>query len=133
MRAPATTLRMAAPYTLKRLTDVDDSAPRFGYEDHQEARFATRDLQAEQTGVSHHRVKPGKRQGFAHRHENAEEVYVVIAGSGRVKLDDDIVDLAPLDAIRVAPGVTRCFEGGPDGIEYLAFGPHHENDGEIIP
>ena len=123
---------MAAPYTLKRLTEVDDSAPGFGFQDHQEARFATRALEAEQTGVSHHRVKPSMRQGFAHRHENAEEVYVVIGGSGRMKLDDDIVDLERLDAVRVAPGVTRQLEAGPDGLEIVVFGPHHEGDGDLV-
>ena len=124
---------MAGPYTLKKLTDVDDSATKFGYGEVQEARFATRDLEAEHTGVSHHRVKPGKRQGFAHKHENAEEVYVVLAGSGRVKLDDEIVDIEALDAIRVSPGVTRQFEAGPDGIELIACGPRHEGDGELLP
>ena len=124
---------MAGPYTLKKLTDVDDSAPRFGYDENQEARFATKDLEAEQTGISHHRVKPGKRQGFAHKHEQAEEVYVVIAGSGRVKLDDEIVEIERLDAIRVAPGVTRQFEGGPDGLELVVVGPRHDGDGEILP
>ena len=58
---------------------------------------------------------------------------MVIAGSGRVKLDDDIVELEPLDAIRVAPEVIRQFEGGPDGLQILAFGPRHERDGEILP
>jgi mannose-6-phosphate isomerase-like protein (cupin superfamily) len=124
---------MAARYTHKNLAEVEDSAPRFGYDERQEARFARRDLNAEQTGVSYHRVKPGRRQGFAHRHEQAEEVYVVLAGSGRVKLDDDVVELQRLDAVRVAPGVTRAFEGGPEGLELLAFGPHHEGDGEILP
>jgi mannose-6-phosphate isomerase-like protein (cupin superfamily) len=124
---------MPASYTLKKLTEVDDSAPRFGYEELQEARFATKDLEAEQTGISHLRVKPGKRQGFAHKHENAEEIYVVLAGSGRVKLDDEIVDIAPRDAIRVAPGVTRQFEGGSDGLELIAVGARHEGDGEILP
>ena len=80
---------MTGRYTLKKLTDVEDSAPKFGYDELQEARFATRDLEAEHTGVSHHRVKPGKRQGFAHKHDEAEEVYVVLKGSGRIKLDDD--------------------------------------------
>lgn len=124
---------MPAPYTHTNLSDVDDSAPSFGYGDVQEARFAMNALDAEHTGVSFHRVKPGKRQGFAHRHENAEEVYVVLSGSGRVKLDDDIVELAPRDAVRVAPGVIRAFEGGPEGIEILACGPHHAGDGEIVP
>jgi mannose-6-phosphate isomerase-like protein (cupin superfamily) len=124
---------LAAAFTRKKLTDVKDSAPGFGYDELQEARFATGDLEAEDTGVSHHRVKPGKRQGFGHRHEKAEEVYVVVAGSGRVKLDDEIVELGLLDAVRVAPTVTRAFEGGPDGIEYIAFGARHEGDGEIVP
>lgn len=123
---------MAAPYTLKRLTDVEDSAPKFGFDEVQEARFANGDLETDHTGVSHLRVKAGKRQAFAHRHDEAEEVYVVLAGSGRLKLDDQIVEVEPLDAIRVAPGVIRKFEGGPDGIEVLAVGPRHDGDGELI-
>jgi mannose-6-phosphate isomerase-like protein (cupin superfamily) len=120
-------------FTVKRLTDVEDSAPRFGYEEVQEARFARNDLDAEETGVSLHRVKPGKRQGFAHRHDKAEEVYVVISGSGRMKLDDDIIEVHPLDAIRMAPGVTRILEAGPEGLEVLAVGAHHEGDVEMLP
>jgi mannose-6-phosphate isomerase-like protein (cupin superfamily) len=124
---------MAGPYTLITLTEVEDSAPKFGYGELQEARFAHDDLDAQDTGVSHHRVKAGRRQGFAHKHENAEEVYVVLSGSGRVKLDDDIVDIERLDAIRVAPGVIRAFEAGPEGLELLAVGAHHEGDGELLP
>ena len=124
---------MATPYTLKKLTDVEDSAPRFGYDELQEARFANDELDAEDTGVSYHRVKPGKRQGFGHRHENAEEVYVVLSGTGRVKVEDEILDLEPLDALRVVPGVMRQFEAGPDGLDLLAFGPRHEGDGEVVP
>lgn len=124
---------MSTGYTRARLTEVKDSAPGFGYGDHQEAHFATGDLEAVETGVSYHRVKPGMRQGFAHRHDAAEEVYVVIRGAGRMKLDDEIIDLVPLDAIRVAPATIRQFEGGPDGLEVIAFGPHHQGDGEILP
>ena len=124
---------MADPYTRKKLTDVDDSAVKGGFSEVQEARFATKDLDAEHTGVSHHRVKPGKRQAFAHKHDDAEEVYVVLAGSGRMKLDDDVIEITELDAIRVSPGVTRTFEGGTNGLEVLAFGPRHEGDGEILP
>jgi mannose-6-phosphate isomerase-like protein (cupin superfamily) len=123
---------MATPYTLKKLTDVEDSAPKFGFGEIQEARFATSDLETEDTGVSHHRLKAHQRQPFAHKHEQAEEVYVVLAGSGRVKLDDEIVAIDRLDAIRVEPGVIRAFEAGSDGIELLAFGARHEGDGETI-
>jgi uncharacterized cupin superfamily protein len=124
---------MAAPFTLKNLAEVDDSAPKFGYAEVQEARFAKDELDAEQTGVSYQRVKPGKRQAFAHRHERAEEVYVVLGGSGQAKLEDQIVELRALDAIRVAPGVTRAFQAGPDGLELLAFGPRHDGDGDVLP
>ena len=123
---------MAASYTLKQLTDVKDSAPAFGLGEVQESRFAGADLEATDTGFAHQRIKPNQRVPFAHRHENAEEVYVVLAGSGRVKLDDEIVGLAKLDALRVAPTVTRAFESGPDGLELLVFGPHHKGDGEVI-
>ena len=124
---------MAAPFTLKNLAEVDDSAPKFGYAEVQEARFAKDELEAEQTGVSYQRVKPGKRQAFAHRHERAEEVYVVLRGSGQAKLDDQIVDLRALDALRVAPGVTRAFQAGSAGLELLAFGPRHDGDGDVLP
>jgi mannose-6-phosphate isomerase-like protein (cupin superfamily) len=122
---------MAAPFTIKKLTEIDDSAPKFGYGELQEARFATGDLEATETGVSLHRVKPGKRQGFAHRHDEAEEVYVILSGSGRMRLDEDIVDVKALDAIRVAPQVTRAFEAGSEGLSLVVFGPRHDGDGEI--
>jgi mannose-6-phosphate isomerase-like protein (cupin superfamily) len=124
---------MTPSYTIRKLTDVDDSAVKFGITETQEARFASEDLETEHTGVSYHRVRPSTRQAFGHKHENAEEVYVVISGSGRVKLDDEIVEVEPLHALRVSPTVTRCFEGGDDGLELLAFGPRHKGDGEIIP
>lgn len=124
---------MSAPFTHKKLTDVKDSAPEFGIDDVQEARFAKGDLEAEKTGLSHVRLKPGKRSPFGHKHDEAEEVYVVIAGSGRLKLDDEIVEIERLDAIRVSPEVVRAFEAGPEGIEVLAVGARHDGDGEVIP
>src|SRR5947207_1389502 len=81
----------------------------FGLGELYEARFATGDLGAQATGVSYHRLKPNRRSAFAHKHEEAEEVYVVLAGAGRMKLDDEIVDIRPLDAIRVSPEVIRAF------------------------
>ena len=98
----------------------------------QEARFPRSDLGAEQTGINFLTVKPSRREAFAHRHRTAEEIYVVLAGSGWVKLDDDLVELLPLDAVRVSPGVARCFEAGPDGLEVLIFGPHVEGDSEMV-
>src|SRR5262245_16587276 len=103
-------------YTIKNLREVEDMAASQGFGEVQEARFAHGDLNAEQTGVSLQRVKPGKRHAFAHRHETAEEIYVVLSGSGRVKLDDEVKDVGPLDAIRVGPAVTRAFEAGDEGL-----------------
>ena len=119
-------------YTHKNLKQVKDSAPEFGFGHHQEAHFATEDMDAENTGLSYHVVRPDQRQGFGHRHENAEEIYVVLSGTGRAKLDDEIIDLEPMDAIRVAPQVARAFEAGSDGLELLAFGPRHKGDGELV-
>jgi mannose-6-phosphate isomerase-like protein (cupin superfamily) len=119
-------------HTIKNLRESEDMAPKFGFDAVQEARFAWRDLDAEQTGLALIRVKPGQRQAFAHRHDQAEEIYVIISGRGRIKLDDEITEVGPLDAIRIAPGVARSMEAGDDGIEYLAFGPHYEGDGEIL-
>ncbi len=119
-------------YTIKNLHDVEDSAPKFGFSETQEARFPREDLGAETIGLAYHVVRPGKRQAFAHRHHDAEEVYVVLSGAGRLKLDDDVVEIRTMDAIRVAPQVARSFEAESDGLALLAFGPRHEGDGEII-
>ena len=119
-------------YTIKNLRETEDQAPGFGLGEIQEAHFPAKELDAEAIGVGYHVIRPGKRQGFAHRHEQAEEIYVVLAGTGKVKLDGETVDIAALDAIRVAPKVTRAFEAGPDGMEVLVFGPRHEGDGEIV-
>jgi uncharacterized cupin superfamily protein len=119
-------------YTIKNLREVEDMAASQGFGEVQEARFANADLDAEQIGISLQRVKPGKRHAFAHRHNEAEEVYVVIAGSGRVKLDDEVEEVGELDAIRVAPSVTRAFEAGDEGLELLAFSPRAKGDAEIV-
>jgi quercetin dioxygenase-like cupin family protein len=118
-------------YTKLNLHDAEDLAEKHGFGHIQEARFAWRELDTEQTGLSHQRIKPGQR-GFPHRHQQAEEVYVVLAGSGRVKLDEEVERVKLLDAIRVSPGVVRAFEAGDDGLELLAFGPRRENDAEMV-
>jgi mannose-6-phosphate isomerase-like protein (cupin superfamily) len=119
-------------YTVKNLRQVEDMAAGQGLGEVQEARFAHGDLDAEQTGVSLQLVRPGQRHAFAHRHKEAEEVYVVLAGSGRVKLDDEVVEVREMDAIRVAPPVTRAFEAGADGLELLVFSPRAQGDAEIV-
>jgi mannose-6-phosphate isomerase-like protein (cupin superfamily) len=119
-------------YTIKNLRDVEDVAPKFGFEEVQEARFPRKDLDSETVGLAFHRVKPGRRQAFAHRHQEAEEVYVILSGEGRMKLDDEVIDVGPMDAVRVTPTVARAFEAGPNGLELLVFGPRHAGDGEVL-
>ena len=117
-------------YAKKNLREVEGSAVKYGLSNTQEARFPREDRGAKQTGVNYLTIKPDQREAFAHRHREAEEVYVVLAGSGRVKLDDELVDLTQLDAVRVSPGTARSFEAGPDGLEVLIFGPRVEGDGD---
>jgi uncharacterized cupin superfamily protein len=123
---------MPGAFTKLNLTAVDDAAPENGFGDRWEARVARDALEAELTGVTYFRLLPGKRSPFTHRHTEAEELYVVLTGSGRAKLDDEVVEVAPLDCLRVAPATARAFEAGPDGLELLAFGPHHPGDGEPV-
>ena len=119
-------------YTIKNLRDVEDQAAKHGFGELQESRFANQELGTEATGLAYHVLRPGKRQPFGHRHQQAEEVNVVLSGSGRVKLDDEVVELRPLDAIRIAPAVARAFEAGPDGLEFIVFGPRMAGDAEVI-
>jgi mannose-6-phosphate isomerase-like protein (cupin superfamily) len=110
-------------YTIKNLKeDVEDAAPRFGLSPQLEARFARKALGCRQTGMSYERLAPNVRMGFGHKHADQEEIYVVVAGSGRVKIEDEIRDVRQWDAIRVGTDTMREFEAGPDGIQLIAFG-----------
>ena len=109
-------------YSIENLRELEDLAKKYGLSPAMETHFARDPLDCEQSGLSLQRLAPNARQPFGHRHEQEEELYVVVAGSGRVKLDDEVRDLRAWDALRVSPGVMRTFEGGPDGIEFLAFG-----------
>ncbi len=115
-------------------TDVEDSAKKFGFSPTLEARFGKQDLESQRLSVSYQRVAPNETSPFAHRHkEQAEEIYVVVEGSGRVHLDDEVSDLKEWDAVRVAGPVVRSFEAGSDGLAILAFGEiTPANDAEII-
>jgi mannose-6-phosphate isomerase-like protein (cupin superfamily) len=121
-------------YTVVNLKQVEDQAPKFGYAPDLESRFARGALALENSGLSYFKVARGFRAPFGHRHADQEEVYVVVAGSARIKLGDDVVDLGTWDAVRVAPEMTRGMEGGPEGAEILAFGaPSNENaDAQMV-
>ncbi len=120
-----------AGYTKVNLReDVDDQGPNFGFEGKIEARMARVPLELEQSGVSLLGLAPNFRIPFAHRHKTQEEVYVLIRGSVRLKLEDEIVELKPYDAIRVHKDTTRGFEAGPEGAELIAVGAPHTGPGD---
>jgi mannose-6-phosphate isomerase-like protein (cupin superfamily) len=72
--------------------------------------------------------RPGVRFPYGHSHETQEEVYVVVRGGGRMKLDDEIIELAEWDTIRVPPGTWRGYEAGPAGLEILVIGAPNLGD-----
>ncbi len=97
-------------------------------------KFARKELGSPELGVSHFSFDPGGRMPFGHRHREQEEAYVVIGGSGRIKLDDESVDVAEWDVLRVAPAVARGFEAGADGLEVICIGGRRPEggDGETV-
>ena len=121
-----------ADFTLKNLEDVENSAP--DSVDGLEARFGRKHLDSNHLGVSLFRYAPGFRAPYGHRHREQEEAYVVVRGSGRMRLDDEIVDLRTWDCVRVAPNVVRGFQAGPDGLEIVAIGADRPEggDGELV-
>jgi mannose-6-phosphate isomerase-like protein (cupin superfamily) len=121
------------PYTIVNLKDVEDQAPKFGLSPNLEARFAKGPLDLERSGLSYQRYAPNFRGPFGHRHDEQEEIYVILSGTARLKLEDDVVELSELDAVRVSPGTMRAFEAGPDGVELLAYGAPTPDEAEMTP
>jgi uncharacterized cupin superfamily protein len=109
-------------YTKKNLRQVENQAPKFGMPPELEARFARTALGGRSLGLSLFRLAPGFRIPFGHKHAGQEEVYVITQGSGRIKVEDEIVEVGQWDAIRFDKDTMRDVEAGPDGIEYVAFG-----------
>ena len=122
-------------YTKRNLKeDVENQAPKFGMPDELEARFGRTELEGETLGLSLMKLDPNFRIPFGHKHEGQEEVYVVVRGSARVKVEDEIVELGEWDAIRFDKNTMRNVEAGPDGVEYLAFGAGTDpRDAEMVP
>ena len=118
-------------YTKLNLSDVKDLAPDFGMDKLGQARFARQALGAERIGLAYYRVNPDRRAGFGHHHEQSEEMYVVLSGAGRFRVQDDVFDVGPRDVVYCSPGAMRAWEAGPEGLEMLAFGAHTE--GENVP
>ncbi len=118
-------------FKVKNLMEVEDSAR--DRPEGIEARFARKHLDSEQLGVSYFRYAPGFRSPMGHSHREQEEAYVVVGGSGRMRLDDEIIALRRWDVVRVAPEMVRGFEGGPDGLELIAIGGPKPEGGDGVP
>jgi mannose-6-phosphate isomerase-like protein (cupin superfamily) len=111
------------PFKLKNLrTDLEDLGSKFDGAPDLEFRSASQALELEQSGLSFQRVPPDYRFPYGHTHKTQEEVYVVVRGGGRMKLDDEIVELREWDAVRVSPGTWRGYEAGPEGLELIVYG-----------
>jgi mannose-6-phosphate isomerase-like protein (cupin superfamily) len=119
-----------ADYTLKNLQEIEDQAPKFGLAPNLEARFARTPLETENLGISYQRLAPEFRVPFGHKHGEQEEIYVVLSGSARLKLDEEIIELKPRDVVRVAKDTMRNFEAGSEGAEILAIGAGESGIGD---
>ena len=117
-------------FAVTNLKEIDDSAATTpGIE----ARFARKHLDSQHLGITYIRYEPDARSPMGHSHREQEEAYVVLSGSGRIKLDDELVELRQWDVVRVAPQVVRAFESGPEGIEILAVGSDRPEGGDGVP
>jgi mannose-6-phosphate isomerase-like protein (cupin superfamily) len=111
------------PFSVRNLKhDLDDVGSNFDGHPELEFRLATDALALEHSGLSYQRIPPGYRFPYGHTHAKQEEVYVVVRGSGRMKLDEEIVELREWDAVRVPPGTWRGYEAGPEGLELIVIG-----------
>jgi mannose-6-phosphate isomerase-like protein (cupin superfamily) len=110
--------------------DVDDQAPNFGLSPQLETRMARVPLEMENAGVSYIRIAPGFRIPFGHKHKNQEEVYVVVSGSARIKIEDEVRELKQWDAVRLHRDTIRGFEAGEEGAELIAIGAPNTGPGD---
>jgi quercetin dioxygenase-like cupin family protein len=119
-----------ADYAIVNLLDMEDTVQ--GRVPGMEGRFSRKHLGSRDLGVSLWRFAADTRNPVAHSHREQEEAYVVVSGSGRVRLDDEIRDIRQWDVIRIAPPVVRAFEAGPDGLELIAVGGPKPEGGDGV-
>ena len=117
-----------AGFSIVNLKDIDDSAGERSPDI--EARLARKHIDSDHLGVSYFRYGPGYRNSMGHSHREQEEIYVVVSGSGSIKLDDQVLPLRQWDLVRVAPQTVRALEGGPDGLEVIAIGSDRPEGGD---
>jgi uncharacterized cupin superfamily protein len=118
-------------YAIKNLMEIDDLAAD---NPDREIRFSRKYIDSEELGVTYQHYSPGFVSTDGHSHGEQEEAYVVIDGSGAVKLDDERIELKRWDVVRVAPAVVRGFDAGPDGLTLICVGGHKPEggDGQLV-
>jgi mannose-6-phosphate isomerase-like protein (cupin superfamily) len=119
-----------AGYTRKNLKEIEDQAQKFGLAPNLEFRVPGDELDAENSAISYLRVAPNFRLPFGHKHKEQEEVYVLLSGSARLKLDDEVLELTPWDVVRIPKETVRNVEGGPEGAELLLIGAPKTGPGD---
>jgi uncharacterized cupin superfamily protein len=117
-------------YTHLNIKDVEDQAPNFGLGDNLEFRMARVGLGLEESGISYLRMEPGFRLPFGHKHKNQEEVYVLVSGSAHMKIENEVRELKPWDAVRVHKDTMRTLEAGDEGAEFLIVGAPNTGPGD---
>ena len=123
-------------YTVQQLTEVENQGVKFGLDENDiQSRMAKDPLECEHCGISYIKLGPGWRLPFGHNHKTQEEVYVLVRGSARMKVEDDLIDLEPYTAVRVSPSTMRGYEGGPDGAELIVVGAPRTGAGDanVVP
>jgi quercetin dioxygenase-like cupin family protein len=115
-------------YSMVNLLDIENSAK----DPNVTGRFARGQLDSRDLGVSLFQYAPNFQSPMSHSHQVQEEAYVVVKGSGKILLGDDIKELKLWDVVRVAPNVERSFEAGPDGLDVLAVGGPKPEGGDGV-
>src|ERR1051326_935314 len=112
-----------AGYTEKNLKEIENQGVRFGLDENDiELRMAKDPLECSACGLSYMKLGPGYRPPFGHTHKTQEEIYILVNGSARMKLGDELVEMRPFTAVRVSPETMRGYEGGPEGAELIVIG-----------
>ncbi len=94
-----------------------------------------RQLEAEALGARLWRLAPGQAS-TRHRHPTQEELYLVLEGSGRMRVDGELLTLEPLSAVLVTPeSVRQIFNDGESDTLWLVVGapPEPANTLEMTP
>jgi mannose-6-phosphate isomerase-like protein (cupin superfamily) len=125
-----------AGYTMQNLKEIENQGVNFGLDENDiQLRMAKDPLECADCGLTYLRLGPGWRTPFGHNHKTQEEIYILVNGSARMKIEDEVVEMKPFTAVRVSPETMRSYEGGSDGAELIVIGTPRTGggDADIVP